>query len=99
MATAIETIGTNPPNATILAFLEVGGRLMVNPKGVLETGMDLDRILGPRSTAGEARRGMIAARRLHRRLRDQRFVWTIKCCVIQHGQREPNGWIVMEGER
>lgn len=96
MAASIE-IGTTPPNAAVRAFLDVGGRLMVNAKGALETGMDLDRILGPRSTAREARRGMIAARRFHRRLRNERFARTIKCLVIQQGAREPNGWIVMGG--
>lgn len=86
-----------PANQEAAAFINAGGRLMVNAKGGLEIGMDLDRIVGPDSTEAEARRGILAARHLFRCLRDQRFARTIKCLVLQQGERTENGWIVLEG--
>lgn len=78
------------------AFLSHGGRLLIGPSGRLKAAMDAARIFGGEDIA-EARRTFTAARRLHRRLRNPRFVRTVTAIVVANGERTPNGWLVLEG--
>lgn len=80
------------------AFVEVGGRLMLNPEGRLETGGGLRWAL-PDVSAREARRSFAIERRLYRRLRDPRFARSVRCLVLQEGERTENGFLVMQGGR
>ncbi len=70
------------------AFIEIGGRLLINPKGRLETAMDAER-------AFSSRRCFVIGRRFIRRLSDPRFARSVATLVAVEG--EPvNGWLVME---
>lgn len=80
------------------AFIEIGGRLMLNPEGRLETGGGLRWAL-PNVSATESRRSFTIERRLYRRLRDPRFARSVRCLVLQEGERSDNGWLVMRGGR
>ena len=77
------------------AFLDVGGRLMLNPHGKLETGGGLRWAL-PDVPAREARKSFTVERRLYRRLRNASFARSVRCLVIQEGESQPDGWLVME---
>lgn len=79
------------------AFLEVGGRLMLDPEGRLETGGGLRWAL-PDVNAKEARKSFIVERRLYRRLKDPRFARSVRCMVLQDGARLENGWLVMDAQ-
>jgi hypothetical protein len=79
------------------AFLATGGALLITPEGALVTGGSLARIFGADANPREARRGFTIGRRLHRRLRDPRFAASLKCLVIQQGERTPQGGLVLEG--
>ncbi len=77
------------------AFLEVGGRLMLDPHGRLQTGGGLRWAL-PDVNAKEARKSFTVERRLYRRLKDPRFARSVRCLVLQEGARLENGSFVME---
>jgi hypothetical protein len=79
------------------AFLELGGRLMLNPQGMLETAGGL-RWARPEISAREARKSFTVERRLYRRLRDPRFATSVRCLVLQEGTRLANGWLVVEAQ-
>ncbi len=70
------------------AFLDIGGRLLINPKGKLETAMDAER-------AFSSRRCFVIGRRFVRRLRDPRFARSVATLVAVEGD-PVNGWLVME---
>lgn len=81
------------------AFVANGGRLLINPKGKLETAGDLARIFGADADPAEARRGFVIARRLHRRLRNPSFARSVAALVAIEGERTSNGWLMLAGEQ
>jgi hypothetical protein len=68
---------------------------MLNPQGKLETGGGLRWAL-PDISAREARKSFTVERRLYRRLRDPRFATSVRCLVLQEGNRSSDGFLVME---
>ena len=88
------TKGGAPALPIARAFLDVGGRLMLNPHGKLETGGGLRWSL-PEISAREARKSFVVERRLARRLRNRSFRLSVSALVVQEGVRTENGWLVM----
>jgi hypothetical protein len=96
MATQLKQEGAGATALPIVrAFVEMGGRLMLNHKGKLEISGGLRWAL-PDISAKEARRSLIVERRLYRRLRDPRFARSIRCMILQDGTQQGNGWLVVE---
>lgn len=81
------------------AFLAIGGKLMLNHRGQLETGLDLDQLFGPALDVHHARRNLSIGRRFARRLKDPRFARSVSALVAIEGERDPSGWLVMEAAR
>lgn len=96
MATAFKQ-GSAPALPIARAFLDMGGRLMINPDGELETGGGCRWAFGS-TPASEARRSFVVERRLYRRLRVPSFARSVKCLVVAEGQRTPSGWLVLRKE-
>ncbi len=75
------------------AFLEQGGRLLLNPEGKLEAAGSFAWMTAddPR----QARRSYTICRRFYRRLRDPRFARSMKALVLQDGEPTSSGWLVV----
>ncbi len=97
MATQLKHRSVHQALPIARAFVETGGRIMINPTGKLETAADLLRIFGSESNPQEARRGFVIGRRFYRRLRDPRFARSVAALVAIEGERTANGWLVLDG--
>jgi hypothetical protein len=77
------------------AFMEGGGRLLVDPQGRLEASSCLRWAL-PDTSDRESRLGMAIERRFCRGLRNASFRRSVKALVVTEGRPTPNGWLVLE---
>jgi hypothetical protein len=76
------------------AFVEQGGRLLLNPKGELEAGGSFAWMTA--ADPRQARRSFTVCRRFFRRLRDPRFARSVKALVIHDGEQTANGWRIVQ---
>jgi hypothetical protein len=86
-------MATNP---LALAYLQQGGRLIVDPRGKLEAVGNFAWMTAddPRT----ARRSFSVCRRFFRRLRNERFAGAVKCLVVRDGHTLPDGWLELCSE-
>lgn len=88
------------PSAVIAAaeaFLLIGGRLMIDPRGKFEEAINLDLLFGLQLSDDRAEANMSVAR-VYDRARSRRgAVLTLKAMVRQRGTATANGWIVLRG--
>jgi hypothetical protein len=92
-------VGITPTPITALArdFLAIGGRIMLNPEGGVESAINPMLILG-RGVSGPDRRTRRARLRAFVQA-EQRHATALAVLVAQNGAARGNGWQVWEAGR
>ncbi len=86
-------------HSTARAFLAIGGRIMLNPEGRLESAISMDRLFERTWPNPEPAEAFEARRRVHRRYDrvERRHPAELRQIVQERG--EPvNGWLVWQQE-
>lgn len=80
------------------AFVAIGGRLLLSPKGKLEAALDAMILFSPQDAPEATRSAYSAARAMTAQLCNPRAVAALKCMVLRRGERTPGGWLVVGSE-
>lgn len=78
------------------AFVAMGGRIMLSPKGKLETAMDVRVLFDPDSLPEATTAAHSAAKAMLAHVTNPRSVSSLKRLVLRTGERTPNGWLIVE---
>ncbi|MEH3046165.1 hypothetical protein [Sphingomonas adhaesiva] len=95
MAHEHQAAATTPIAIIARGFLAIGGRIMVNPAGHVESAINARIILGhnvPRKDRRACRESLRAMARA-----EERHTRELTSLATAHGARRRDGWIVWEG--